>query len=217
MICQSPTTAALTFFPLLPPGTASLLPYWYSHPTLPRPLLPPPPHPSCACSKCFQFVGSPGIGRTTTCDKATQNTSLPCDQRQKHQRILLSGSRPDNSSVLQEFQRCWLQLELEDIRYYVIEFAKDQCGSRFMQQKLECANSGQKRMVFDELAPELCSLMNHKYANYVIQKYFELGSDEQKIVLVQHLQGNVLFLSFAVYGYRVIQKAIETLQPEFQV
>ena len=201
-------------FPLLPPGTAPFLPYWYSRLTLP-PLLPPPPHPSCARSTCFQSAGGPGNGSTKS--KATQNTSLPCDQRQKHQHVLLSGCRPDSSSVLQEFRRCQLQLELEDIRYYVLEFAKDQYGSRFIQQQLECANSGEKQAVFDELVPELRSLMNHKYANYVIQKYFEFGSDEQKIVLVQHLQGNVLFLSFAVYGCRVIQKAIETLPPEFQV
>lgn len=72
-------------------------------------------------------------------------------------------------------------------------------------------------MIFDELTPEIYPLMNDKYGNYVIQKYFEFGSDEQKLVLVEKLQGNVLYLTLEVYGCRVIQKAIETLPPEFQV
>lgn len=118
---------------------------------------------------------------------------------------------------MREFRRCHLQFELEDIRRHVIEFAKDQYGSRFIQRKLECVDADEKQMIFDELVPELSLMMNHKFGNYVVQKYFEFGSDEQKIVLVQQLQGNVLFLTGEVYGCRVIQKAIETLPPEFQV
>ena len=116
-----------------------------------------------------------------------------------------------------EFRRLHHQFELDDIRCHVLEFAKDQYGSRFIQQKLECVDADEKQMIFDELSHEIYPLMNHKYANYVIQKFFEFGSDEQKIVLVQKLQGNVLFLTLEVYGCRVIQKAIETLPPEYQV
>ena len=118
---------------------------------------------------------------------------------------------------MQNFRKNHLRFQLMDIRNNVVEFAKDQYGSRFIQQKLECVDSDQKQMIFAELTPEICQMMNHKYANYVIQKFFEFGSDEQKIVLVEKLQGNVLFLAFEVYGCRVIQKAVETLPPEYQV
>ena len=113
--------------------------------------------------------------------------------------------------------RAYLQLNLEDIRTRVLAFAKDQHGSRFIQERLGSVEADVKQMIFDELAPEMCLLFNHKYANYVVQKYFEIGSDEQKLFLVQKLQGNVLYLTLEVYGCRVIQKAVETLPPEFQV
>jgi hypothetical protein len=38
-------------------------------------------------------------------------------------------------------------------------------------------DADEKQMIFDELTPEIYLLMNDKYGNYVIQKYFEFGSD----------------------------------------
>ena len=142
-------------------------------------------------------------------------TAPPRGDRPKQYRS--NFRKPDDSPVMQEFRRVHIQFELDDIRGHVLEFARDQHGSRFIQQKLECVDADEKQMIFDELSPEIYLLMNHKYGNYVIQKYFEFGSDEQKLVLVEKLQGKVLYLTLEVYGCRVIQKAIETLPPEFQV
>lgn len=72
-------------------------------------------------------------------------------------------------------------------------------------------------MLFKEVLPAAHVLMEDLFGNYVIQKFFEFGSDEQKLALVQKLQGHVLSLSTHTYGCRVIQKAIETLPPAHQV
>lgn len=44
------------------------------------------------------------------------------------------------------------------------------------------------------------------FGNYVIQKFFEHGTPEQKRILADKLVGNILPLSLQMYGCRVIQK-----------
>lgn len=46
------------------------------------------------------------------------------------------------------------------------------------------------------------------FGNYVIQKFFEHGTNEQKRILADKLVGNVLTLSLQMYGCRVIQKVL---------
>lgn len=50
----------------------------------------------------------------------------------------------------------------------------DQCGSRFIQQKLENASTEEKNMVFEEIIPQALSLMTDVFGNYVIQKVIAL-------------------------------------------
>lgn len=94
----------------------------------------------------------------------------------------------------------------QDIQHHVVEFSMDQHGSRFIQQKLEVALDADKQMVFDEILPKALTLMTDVFGNYVIQKFFEHGSPEQKRRLAQELVGNVVPLTMQMYGCRVIQK-----------
>lgn len=59
--------------------------------------------------------------------------------------------------------------------------------------------------------------MTDVFGNYVIQKFFEFGSNEQKQTLAQRLRGHVLPLALQMYGCRVIQKALETIPSDLQV
>ncbi|OCT55100.1 hypothetical protein CLCR_02749 [Cladophialophora carrionii] len=101
------------------------------------------------------------------------------------------------------------KFELKDIYGYVVEFSGDQHGSRFIQQKLETANSDEKEQVFKEIQPNLLQLMTDVFGNYVIQKMFEHGNQTQKKILAHHMKGHVLHLSMQMYGCRVVQKAFE--------
>lgn len=58
------------------------------------------------------------------------------------------------------------------------------------------------------------SLMNDVFGNYVVQKFLDYGTDEQKMRMASLIQGSVKMLSLQVYGCRVIQKAIEVLLPK---
>ncbi|KMU90892.1 pumilio RBD [Coccidioides immitis H538.4] len=73
--------------------------------------------------------------------------------------------------------------------------AVTQHGSRFIQQKLETANSDEKERVFQEIKPNAIQLMMDVFGNYVIQKLFEHGNQAQKKALAQQMMGHILNLS----------------------
>ena len=95
----------------------------------------------------------------------------------------------------------------KDIYNYIVEFSGDQHGSRFIQQKLETANSDEKDQVFRELHPNAIQLMTDVFGNYVIQKFFEHGNQSQKKILANQMRTHILTLSTQMYGCRVVQKA----------
>jgi len=99
--------------------------------------------------------------------------------------------------------------ELRDISDHVAEFSGDQYGSRFIQTKLETANSDDKDRVFREIQPNAIPLMTDVFGNYVIQKFFEHGDQTHKKILANKMQGRVLDLSLQMYGCRVVQKALD--------
>ena len=81
-------------------------------------------------------------------------------------------------------------IQLSDLSNHVVEFSQDQHGSRFIQQKLERATSAEKELIFNEILTQAHSLMTDVFGNYVIQKFFEHGSPEQKTALVHKVSSN---------------------------
>lgn len=94
----------------------------------------------------------------------------------------------------------------QDIYHHVVEFSGDQYGSRFIQQKLETANSDEKDQIFSEIQPNSIQLMKDVFGNYVIQKLFEHGNQAQKKILANQMKGHIMTLSTQMYGCRVVQK-----------
>lgn len=103
---------------------------------------------------------------------------------------------------------------IQDIRGHVVEFCLDQNGSRFIQQRLEVADPAEKQAVMDEIIPAIKELQNDVFGNYVIQKLYELGTPSIKKELKGTLKGNMFSLCLQMYGCRVIQKAMESLDYE---
>ncbi|NXD42992.1 PUM1 protein, partial [Copsychus sechellarum] len=88
---------------------------------------------------------------------------------------------------------------------------------RFIQLKLERATPAERQLVFNEILQAAYQLMVDVFGNYVIQKFFEFGSLEQKLALAERIRGHVLSLALQMYGCRVIQKALEFIPPDQQV
>ncbi|TLS31586.1 hypothetical protein PpBr36_03357 [Pyricularia pennisetigena] len=128
----------------------------------------------------------------------------------------ISGGR---SRLLDEFRatsKSAKKYELKDIYNYVVEFSGDQHGSRFIQSKLETANSDEKDQIFKELEPNAVQLMKDVFGNYVIQKFFEHGNQVQKKALASQMKGKMVSLSTEMYACRVVQKALEHVLVEQQ-
>lgn len=83
--------------------------------------------------------------------------------------------------------KLWTSMRVffRDLSNHIVEFSQDQHGSRFIQQKLERASAPEKQMVFNEILSAAYNLMTDVFGNYVIQKFFEFGSSDQKTTLAQ--------------------------------
>lgn len=94
---------------------------------------------------------------------------------------------------------------------HVVEFCLDQNGSRFIQQRLEVGGTTEKEAVMVEVLPAVRRLRNDVFGNYVVQKLLDFGTSKMKDDLRDTLEGEMLQLSLQMYGCRVVQKALETL------
>lgn len=113
------------------------------------------------------------------------------------------------SALLEEFRsnsKTNKRYELKDIYNHIVEFSGDQHGSRFIQAKIETANSDEKEQVFREIQPNVLQLTTDVFGNYVIQKMFEHGNQVQKRVLGDNMKNHMVELSLQTYGCRVVQK-----------
>nr|XP_014693463.1 pumilio homolog 1 isoform X9 [Equus asinus] len=122
------------------------------------------------------------------------------------------------SRLLEDFRNNrYPNLQLREIAGHIMEFSQDQHGSRFIQLKLERATPTERQLVFNEILQAAYQLMVDVFGNYVIQKFFEFGSLEQKLALAERIRGHVLSLALQMYGCRVIQKALEFIPADQQV
>ena len=100
--------------------------------------------------------------------------------------IRISGESKSNNENIWCFRNNrYPTLQLREITNHIVEFSQDQHGSRFIQQKLERASAAEKQLVFQEILSAAYNLMTDVFGNYVIQKFFEFGTTEQKSQLVQ--------------------------------
>lgn len=60
----------------------------------------------------------------------------------------------------------------------------------------------------DDAVPDAVALAKDVSGNFVVQKLFDIGTQEQKKKLAERLQPEVASLSKDNYGCRVVQKAL---------
>ncbi|KAF5843130.1 armadillo-type protein [Dunaliella salina] len=127
------------------------------------------------------------------------------------------SNRGQPLTLLEEFKASKAnKFEFKDIMGHLHEFALDQHGSRFIQQRLEVVSSDELEAALAEVLPHGTSLMTDVFGNYVMQKFLEHGSQECREKVAGVLKGQVLSLSLQMYGCRVMQKALEVLEVDTQ-
>lgn len=106
--------------------------------------------------------------------------------------------------------------QLSEIKNHVVEFATDQHGSRFIQQKLELASDEDKEAVLNQVLTDAQRLMTDVFGNYVVQKLLDHGGQKAVKLIAGELEGRMLSLSLHMYGCRVVQKALEVLHASYR-
>ncbi|XP_067240775.1 pumilio homolog 2 isoform X12 [Chanodichthys erythropterus] len=153
-------------------------------------------------------------GSTSSLFSSSSQLFPPPRARYSRSDVMPSG----RSRLLEDFRNNrFPNLQLRDLPGHMVEFSQDQHGSRFIQQKLERATPAERQMVFGEILQAAYQLMTDVFGNYVIQKFFEFGSADQKLALATRIRGHVLPLALQMYGCRVIQKALESISSDQQV
>ncbi|CAB1342677.1 unnamed protein product [Coregonus sp. 'balchen'] len=152
-------------------------------------------------------------GGTSSLFSSSSQLFPPSRPRYSRSDVMPSG----RSRLLEDFRNNrFPNLQLRDLPGHMVEFSQDQHGSRFIQQKLERATPAERQMVFGEILQAAYQLMTDVFGNYVIQKFFEFGSADQKLALATRIRGHVLPLALQMYGCRVIQKALESISSDQQ-
>jgi mRNA-binding protein PUF3 len=170
-----------------------------------------PPYPSQGMPMQHSYVGGVNIANFNLAGMNLAAIPPMSDQ---------DIARRNRSKLLEEYRgshKSNRRFELRDISNHVVEFSGDQHGSRFIQTKLETANSDDKDQVFREIEANSVQLMKDVFGNYVVQKFFDYGNQSQKRILAEKMRGRVLDLSIQVYACRVVQKALEHVLVEQQV
>lgn len=108
------------------------------------------------------------------------------------------------------------QVLLRDVLSHVAELAQDTEGSRFLQAKLETANTAERREVFEALLPKMEMLAGDSSGSAVVQKLLDICTPDQRRAIVEKFRQSVVKLSLKMHGCRVIQKAFQVCPPELQ-
>ena len=97
----------------------------------------------------------------------------------------------------------------------VVEIAKDQVGSRFLQSLMdsEFFTESDRDELTRQVIPEAKLLTTDPFGNYVVQKVAERCGPSERASLFAQLKGDLYALSIHTYGCRVVQKLIERSTP----
>uniref|UniRef100_A0A914HQV1 PUM-HD domain-containing protein n=1 Tax=Globodera rostochiensis TaxID=31243 RepID=A0A914HQV1_GLORO len=106
----------------------------------------------------------------------------------------------------------------------IMKYAQDKFAFNVILKCLVCGTADQKKALIDNVCgggPETLQnarqLMADEFGHYVIQKFFEYGTEGQKARLVDALRGHVLTLALQIYGCPVIQKALKSVDKASQI
>merc|ERR1719272_909662 len=66
------------------------------------------------------------------------------------------------------------KVPLADVMPNVLEFAKDQHGSRYLQTLIDESAEADRSQIFEAILPHTASLANDTFGNFVVQKLFDI-------------------------------------------
>ena len=103
-------------------------------------------------------------------------------------------------------------LTAESIRGRVYETAKDQHGCRFLQRWLDNNFDGEAtQAIMTEIIPHVAELMTDQYANFLVQKLFDIMPHDVRYSVAQVAAPHLSLIALTPHGTFSVQKLIETI------
>lgn len=103
-------------------------------------------------------------------------------------------------------------LTAESIRGRVYETAKDQHGCRFLQRWLDNNFDGEAtQCIMTEIIPHVAELMTDQYANFLVQKLFDIMPHDVRYSVAQVAAPHLSVIALTPHGTFSVQKLIETI------
>lgn len=85
---------------------------------------------------------------------------------------------------------------------------KNKDDSILIQKVYEEGDDDIKNLIFEKLRPEILTLSEDNYGNYVIQKVIVSKDEEKNNIIMESLKGKIYELSLDNHGCRVLEKLI---------
>lgn len=100
----------------------------------------------------------------------------------------------------------------ENLQGKVYETAKDQHGCRFLQKWLD-TNCDQEavQVIMNEIIPHVAELMTDQYANFLVQKLFDIMPDDVRYNVAVVAAPKISMIALTPHGTFSVQKMIETI------
>lgn len=100
------------------------------------------------------------------------------------------------------------KIDIEELKGHMVELARDQFGSRHLQQRIQGGIPTERKIIYDELKDSLNDLMTDAFGNYVVQIFIQYAKEDCSEI-VEEVIKNAKRLAFDMYGCRCVQKALE--------
>ncbi|AIN98277.1 pumillio protein 3, putative [Leishmania panamensis] len=100
----------------------------------------------------------------------------------------------------------------DSLRGRVYETAKDQHGCRYLQRWLDTnCDPEVVQVIMDEVIPHVGELMTDQYANFLIQKLFDIMPDDVRYKVAIVAAPQICMIALTPHGTFSVQKMIETI------
>lgn len=108
----------------------------------------------------------------------------------------------------------------DSLRGKVYETAKDQHGCRFLQRWLDTNYDEEAvQVIMNEIIPHVAELMTDQYANFLVQKLFDIMPEDVRYSVARVAAPNISKIALTPHGTFSVQKMIETIssRPEMEI
>ncbi|XP_004501537.3 pumilio homolog 12-like [Cicer arietinum] len=102
----------------------------------------------------------------------------------------------------------------DDFRGRVYSLAKDQHGSRILQEVIKKFGSEGVSYIFSELVNHVTELMIDPFGNYVVQKMVEICNEDQQtriVLMVTYHSFQLIRICLSPHGSRAVEKLLENV------